>query len=151
MGRVFNISKTLDEMPVYIQKMEIGFFVWTLPTFLNNGRFVPEKMKPCFISIRYISNRGIELDLDLEPEFYISGNEILSSGFVEWWIKTRVGVNWTNYSPRHSYKIVLMDTHLNVLEIGPSDVIVLNKKGYIGGLNYKKFHYALLNIPEFEK
>lgn len=149
LGRVYNVSQHQHDMPVYIQRMEMGMLVWTLPTFLNNDHFVREKMTPCFISIRYISNSGVELDIDLEREFYITGNEVLSSGFVEWWIKTRYGSRWCNYSPKEPYRIVLMDTHLNTLEIGPTDVIVLNRRGFAGGLPYKKFHYRMMNALEY--
>lgn len=151
-GRVYNVSQNRDDMPLYIQKLDMGFVVWTLPTFLENEHFAREKMTPCFISIRYISNSGVELDIDLEREYYLSGNEILSSGFVEWWIQTRVGCRGSRYSPREGYRLVLMDTHLNTLEIGPTDVIVLNKKGYVAtGLPYKKFQYRLMNIPEYKE
>lgn len=147
--RVYNVSQG-KSLQVYVQKIDTGFWVWTMPSFLNQSKIFPrERMKPCFISIRYISNRGVEIDLDLEPEFYISGNELLSSGFVEWWIKTRKGVYWTNYSPTDSYTIVLMDNQLNVLELGPSDMVVVNKRGFPSGFNYMKFHYRLTDTPDW--
>ena len=151
MRRVYDVAQNKSvKPPVYIQKTPVGFLVWSIPTFLNDI-FTRDKMTPCFISIRYIGVGGVEFDLDVGPEYYVSGNELLSAGFVEWWIKTRYGTYWTNYSPESPYKIVLMDTQLNVLELGPFDAVVLNKKGFHDGKRYKKFRYTLLNIPEYEE
>jgi len=135
---------------VYIKKTGVGFLVWSLTNFFHLDIYTREIIKPCFISILYVSETGVEFDIELGPEFYICGNQLLSFGFVKWWIKTRYGVFWNNYSPNDPYKIVLIDKQLNTIELGPKDFIILNKRGYSDGRQYKKCT-SLLDIDELEE
>ena len=153
MRKIYEINQGKSGMPIYIQKTPIGFWVWSQSSSknLDDKIFNFEKMKPCFISIRYIGENGAEFDIDLGPEFYVSGNELLSAGFVKWWIRTRFGEYWTNYSPGSPYKIVLMDKSLNELQLGSSDAVVLNSKGFTGGNQYKKIHFNIDNLHEYEE
>lgn len=135
-GLVYNVVDENRGMPLYIQKNHVGFWVCSLSTLTTErNQIVCEKMSPCFIYITYKSKTGVRFDIDLEPEFYLSGNELFSAGFINWWIKTRLGVYWTNYSPNEPYSIGFMDNQLNVFEIGPNDAIILDKKSLLG---YKK-------------
>lgn len=151
MGKIYDINQGKNGMSIFIQKTPIGFWVWSSPKILDDKNNIFEKMKPCFISIRYIGENGAEFDIDLGPEFYVSGNELLSAGFVKWWIRTRFGEYWTNYSPGSPYKIVLLDKSLNELQLGSSDAVVLNKNGFTDGNQYKKIHYNIENLHEFEE
>lgn len=147
-GKIYNVNEDFLEMPLYFQKTPVGMNVWSIKPFLKFTKdCTQKKMKPCFISIRYIS-KFVEYDIELGSEFYVCGNELLSAEFVNWWIKTRFGSYWNNYSPVDTYKIVLMDTQLNVLEIGPSDVVVLKENNFSNGKQYEVFN-NILNFSNY--
>lgn len=147
-GETYKVSE--GQRPLFIKKTEVGFLVWSPPTFFNLDIFPRNRVKPCFLSALYVDENGLEFDMELDPQYYVSGNELFSSEFVKWWIKTRYGDLWNGYSPKTPYKILLMDTRLKVIELEPNEVIVI-KSEIKGKEPYEKFSYNSKNIQTFEQ
>jgi hypothetical protein len=98
-----------------------------------------EQMKEVspFLTIKYIPpnkkvisthtcNNMQDIYLDIPREYFYTGNELLSATFVKRWLDYHVGkVDFDN-----SYRIEMMDSNFEFVNLGFHDYIVVKENGY---------------------
>ena len=75
----------------------------------------------CFLSVEY-SCQDTRLYIDLGPEYWIQGSEILNVEFVCWWLKYHCK---NRYFFHESYQLHILDSDLNAFTIGYGQSILL--------------------------
>jgi hypothetical protein len=90
--------------------------------FISN---IPSKVK--FLNIEYTHpNMKNSITLNLGQEYFIEGNELLSSAFV----KRMLEYQNKPYFFDFNYKLKIVDNHINFFEIESKDYLLLEKENY---------------------
>ena len=75
----------------------------------------------CFLSIEY-SCQDTCLYIDLGPEYWVQGSEILNAEFVRWWLEYHCNKRFIFHE---NYQLNILDNDLNTLTIGFGQSILL--------------------------
>ena len=102
-------------------------------TFNNNNYYILKnsiediKTDYNFLVIEYVDD-NITLDININTNnfFMITGNTILDYNFIKWYIK-----KFKNYDIKDNYKINIIDSDANILKLHNNNSLTLNKESYI--------------------
>lgn len=124
---------------LYIQKLQNGYYLYNNEltfnklekqnelTFNKLEEIKYERSSIFFLSITLIQN-NINFNIHLKKNEYIVGNKLFSKQHIVRYIKYEVWWNWIRFNIKKSYKISIIDTKMNIIEINDNQLILLDKK-----------------------
>jgi len=102
-------------------------------TFNNNNYYILKnsiediKTDYNFLVIEYVDdNITLDININGNHSFMISGNTILDYTFIKWYLK-----KFKNYDIKDNYKINIIDNDANILKLKSNNSLTLNKEAYV--------------------